>query len=87
MNEIDAIRELHRVAFDYEDDKVILACMLGVDALKKQMPVKPAILRIENEAGEDEVYYHCPACAYKLGKGQRCGNNDCGQAIDWSGVE
>lgn len=53
------------------------AYALAIDALRKQIPMEV----IQDDDGE----VHCPACEYYLGGGDY--HEDCGQALDWSGVK
>lgn len=58
------------------------ACELAVEDMRKQTPMKP----IDNE----ELWqFECPTCGevivlYHDGKPHHC---ECGQAIDWEGIE
>ena len=58
-----------------------LAVKEAIEALDKQIPMKPQIIDCEQE----KTHFFCPVCAYKLCGDDFCG--DCGQAIDWSEEE
>lgn len=68
-------------------DKVNEACDMAIDALKKQIPVKPVKSK-EERYGMGYVYHDwiCPTCGRFLAhEPEKSGNRHCkcGQAIDW----
>ena len=59
------------------------AIKMAVDALKKQIPMKPT--------GEHYAHMRCPSCNHRIPSGQGSSSrrrdnwcNYCGQAINWS---
>lgn len=52
-----------------------------LDAIEKQIPKKPT--HTYKRLGLT-VEGCCPVCGEPVVFGNRCSNNDCGQAIDWS---
>lgn len=68
------------------------ALCMAVDALEKQIPMKPIKSRyledIYPDQGSDVTVksnHYCPTCRYFIFRSKRC--YVCGQAIDWSDVE
>ena len=66
----------------YQTDKGMCACRLSVEALKKQIPMKPT--EINDECG----YFECPACGELIyADGARFEEHkyclSCGQKLDW----
>lgn len=67
------------------------ACVIAVDAMRRQLPVKPTIYGdgCDDNGGIIFDSYDCPSCnvSYELDydKYDCCPN--CGQALDWSGEE
>lgn len=66
------------IAVDFRD-----ALTAAVDALKKQVPMKPT--------GEHYAHMRCPSCNHRIPSGQGSSSrrrdnwcNYCGQAINWS---
>lgn len=67
----------HREAYD-NIETVKEACRMGMDALKKRIPIKPKLL--------DEANFGCPACGRWIpipltSKVTYC--HLCGQALNW----
>lgn len=70
-------------------DKVNEACDMAMDALKKQIPVKPVKSK-DPRYGMGYVYHDwvCPSCGKFLAyepEESGCHHCKCGQAIDWEG--
>lgn len=70
-------------------DKVDEACDMAINALKKQIPVKPVKSK-EERYGMGYVYHDwvCPSCGKFLAyepEESGCHHCKCGQAIDWKG--
>lgn len=68
-------------------DKVNEACDMAMDALKKQIPVKPVKSK-DPRYGMGYVYHDwvCPSCGKFLAyepEESGCHHCKCGQAIDW----
>ena len=61
----------------YYAESFIKACDMAIQALKKQIPMKP-------DFTEDKEFALCPCCNGKglLDKQKYCDN--CGQKLDWS---
>lgn len=73
----------------YQTDKGMCACMIAIDALKKQIPMKP--YHISQVDDNDNANVECPAChattdyAVNVIKRGHCWK--CGQLLDWSDEE
>lgn len=70
-------------------DKVNEACDMAINALEKQIPVKPVKSK-EERYGMGYVYHDwvCPSCGKFLAyepEESGCHHCKCGQAIDWEG--
>ena len=70
-------------------DKVNEGCDMAINALKKQIPVKPVKSKKERY-GMGYVYHDwvCPSCGKFLAyepEESGCHHCKCGQAIDWEG--
>ena len=88
----NAIRNVERVfmnLLDIASEEYIDSFEIMVEAMKKQMPMKPVI-----EQGAPSYYggawicrdyYACPKCGEEAGRGDDKANYcpQCGQAIDW----
>ena len=66
----------------YQTDKGMCACRLSVEALRKQIPMKPT--EINDECG----YFECPSCGELIyADGARFEEHkyclSCGQKLDW----
>ena len=63
---------------------------IAIEAMKKQMPMKPVIEQgAPSYYGGTSIcrhYYSCPKCGEEVGRGDDKANycHDCGQAIDWT---
>ena len=68
---------------DFYDTEFENALALAIDALEKQIPRKPIIIKTEDYFGYTE-YVLCPNCEkVDLGYECPCFCRLCGQAIDW----
>ena len=77
----NAIRNVERVFMNFLDiasEETIESFEIAVEAMKKQMPMKPK--RYIGEY-EHENYPICPACGACIRDDNFCFN--CGQKIDW----
>ncbi len=70
----------------------VLSCEMGIFALETLMPKKPLTNVIHYPYKPDVTVVQCPSCKRRLrtrltqAKGDKfC--PDCGQAIDWNGIE
>lgn len=75
---IEILNPEHREHYD-SLETVEVACKMGMDALKKQIPKKPEI-KIAGTTGWNTTTY-CPACKKEILGGNYCLH--CGQALDW----
>lgn len=68
---------------DFYDAEFENALALAIDALKRQIPMKPIIRETEDYFGYVK-YILCPNCEeVEFGFNQPCFCKYCGQAIDW----
>lgn len=65
---------------DDGDGRLIQALEMGIEAIKKQLPMKPVAVTYTTE-----IRGHCPRCCTSITRSMYCPT--CGQAIDWIGVE
>ena len=93
MKFINAIRNVERVFMNFLDiasEETIESFEISVEAMKKQMPMKPVIEQgAPSYYGGTSIcryYYSCPKCGEEVGRGDDKANycHDCGQAIDWT---
>ena len=89
----NAIRNVERVFMNFLDiasEETIESFEIAVEAMKKQMPMKPVIEQgAPSYYGGTSIcrdYYSCPKCGEEVGRGDDKANycHDCGQAIDWT---
>lgn len=94
----EAIQELKEDRALYESDTVyagdgtpdgdlMLAIDMAIEALKKQIPIKPLPQYITTGLEKRLVSYKCPCCGNSsLGNNEYKFNccEECGQALDWS---
>ena len=89
----NAIRNVERVFMNFLDiasEETIDSFEIMVEAMKKQMPMKPVIEQgAPSYYGGTSIcrdYYSCPKCGDEVGRGDDKANycHDCGQAIDWT---
>ena len=89
----NAIRNVERVfmnLLDIASEEYIDSFEIMVEAMKKQMPMKPVIEQgAPSYYGGTSIcrhYYSCPKCGEEVGRGDDKANycHDCGQAIDWT---
>jgi len=86
----EAIEELENATLliiangkDWMDERDLPVLEMAIDALKKQIPMKPI--------GEHYAHMRCPSCNHRIPSGQGSSSrrrdnwcNYCGQAINWS---
>lgn len=89
MNISNAIRNVERVFMNFPDiasEEDIESFEISVEAMKKQMPMKPRFKRMPMSMclsiEEARFYKVCGNCKEALDGGSYC--PDCGQAIDWT---
>ena len=58
------------------------ACRLAIEALEKQIPKKPIMVK-----DTAETYYICSECEWEVDKFDDNYCSDCGQKLDWSSKE
>ena len=83
MKPEEAVEKIKRVKGLYAYESDYEALDMAIDALKKQIPMKPI--------GEHNAHMRCPSCNHRIPSGQGSSNhrrdnwcNYCGQKIDWS---
>lgn len=76
-NEVHSVRERNFAVYITE------ALNMAVDALKRQIPMKPKI-SIKGTTGWNTKCY-CPNCHSFISTGKYC--HECGQALDWGDTE
>ena len=88
----NAIRNVERVFMNFLDiasEETIESFEIAVEAMKKQMPMKPVIEQgapsYYGGSGICREYCACPKCGEAVGRGDDRANYcpECGQKIDW----
>ena len=88
----NAIRNVERVFMNFLDiasEETIESFEIAVEAMKKQMPMKPVIEQgapsYYGGSGICSEYCACPKCGEAVGRGDDKANYcpECGQKIDW----
>ena len=88
----NAIRNVERVfmnLLDIASEEYIDSFEIMVEAMKKQMPMKPVIEQgAPSYYGGTSIcrhYYSCPKCGEEVGRGDDKAKYcpDCGQKLDW----
>lgn len=88
MTESEAIKELHEIrpSGGIIPQKRAEAIDVAINALEKQIPMKPKINRIDSEA----IYCKCMSCNITTVLYRNCIMNyckECGRKLDWSDEE